>query len=303
MRNTARFLLLPILMAVMALLGACAQFQVAPLPAPESAPAGGGASASPARALDSDAEGETLADAWTPTPAVTPGASQSGGAAALGADLTGEPIEAAFNGVPIVAFINEVFGNQLGLSFVISPGLQTKQDLVTLRLADPVPPARFFATVRQVLEEYGVAMRERDGVLVFSAPQEISAGEVPLLISGRTLPEVPATHRTIFQLAPLHVTRTGTVARMLRDAFPNKELKFTEYVEANSVLLRGSPERVAQALEMIEVLDQPLLRGRHGFIMQPSFMRASDLAEAAEKVLEAEGHRVGRDGSGDPAAV
>ena len=54
---------------------------------------------------------------------------EAGGVAdELGADLEGPPIEAAFNGVPIVAFINEVFGTELGMSFVISPGLQEKTD-------------------------------------------------------------------------------------------------------------------------------------------------------------------------------
>ena len=51
----------------------------------------------------------------------------------------------------------------------------------------------------------GVTIREQDGVLTFLATQEIESGEVPLLISGRTLPEVPATHRTVFQLVPLQV--------------------------------------------------------------------------------------------------
>ena len=83
------------------------------------------------------------------------------------------PIEAAFNGVPIVAFINEVFGTQLGMSFVISPGLQEKTDLVTLRPASPVPPRQFFNTARQVMQEYGVTVREQDGVLTFLATQEI----------------------------------------------------------------------------------------------------------------------------------
>ena len=87
----------------------------------------------------------------------------------LGTDLEGPPIEAAFNGVPIVAFINEVFGTQLGMSFVISPGLQEKTDLVTLRLTSPVPPRQFFSTARQVLQEYGVTIRERDGVPAFLA--------------------------------------------------------------------------------------------------------------------------------------
>ena len=42
-------------------------------------------------------------------------------------------------------------------------------------------------------------------MLTFLATQEIESGEVPLLVSGRTLPEVPATHRTVFQLVPMHV--------------------------------------------------------------------------------------------------
>ena len=104
---------------------------------------------------------------------------------ALAADLDGEPIEAAFNGVPIVAFINEVFGTELGMSFVISPGLQEKTDLVTLRLTSPVPPRQFFSTARQVLQGYGVTIREREGVLTFLASQEIESGEVPLLTLAR----------------------------------------------------------------------------------------------------------------------
>ena len=95
------------------------------------------------------------------------------------------PIEAAFNGVPIVAFINEVFGTQLGMSFVISPGLQEKTDLVTLRLTSPVPPRQFFSTARQVLQECGAAIRERDGVPAFLTTQEIESGEVPLTLIAR----------------------------------------------------------------------------------------------------------------------
>ena len=93
----------------------------------------------------------------------------------LGADLEGPPIKAAFNGVPIVPFINEVFGTELGMSFVISPGLQEKTDLVTLRLTSPVPPRQFFNTARQVMQECSVTIREQDGVLTFLATQEIES--------------------------------------------------------------------------------------------------------------------------------
>ncbi len=271
-----------------ATLSGCSTFGVAPFPEPIRPPI--------------EAEGEDApipqaqaeeASRYSPTPGVRITRTQARGVADdLGADLEGPPIEAAFNGVPIVPFINEVFGTELGMSFVISPGLQEKTDLVTLRLTSPVPPRQFFNTARQVMQEYGVTIREQDGVLTFLATQEIESGEVPLLISGRTLPEVPATHRTVFQLVPLMVARPNQVISMLRDAFPSNDLRSTTESDNNAVLLRGTPDRLAQALELIEVLDQPLLRGRHGLIVEPQFLTPEPLASAVREVMTGEGYNM-----------
>lgn len=277
-------------------LAACTSFTsftVAPLPEsirpPPTAPEDSGAEgAAPQEAAEPSSK-------YEPTPGVRITRTRARGVAdELGADLAGPPIEAAFNGVPIVAFINEVFGTQLGMSFVISPGLQQKSDLVTLRLTEAVPPRQFFDTARQVLQEYGITIRERDGVLTFVATQEITTGEIPLLISGRTLPEVPATHRTVFQLVPLMAARPNDVVSMLREAFPQSDLDARDDVERNSVLLKGTPERVGQALELIEVLDQPFLRGRHGLLVEPEYLAPDTLANVVEEVLAGEGYNAGR---------
>ena len=118
----------------------------------------------------------------------------------FGQDLTGDPIKVSFHEIPLVAFIDAVFGEQLNMSFVVSPGLQDKTDLVTLRLTEPLPPAELFLWARRALSTYGVDVREEGGVLTFFESDEIASPDIPLLISGRALPEVPATHRTIFQL-------------------------------------------------------------------------------------------------------
>ena len=275
--------------ALAAALSGCATFGVSPFPEPIRPPIEAEGGNTPAPEAQAEQEGR-----YSPTPGVRITRTQARGAAdELGTDLEGQPIEAAFNGVPIVAFINEVFGTQLGMSFVISPGLQEKKDLVTLRLTSPVPPSQFFTTARQVLQEYGVTIRERDGVFTFLATQEIESGEVPLLISGRTLPEVPATHRTVFQLVPLHVVAPNQVISMLRDAIPSSDLQSSTESTYNALLLKGTPERLAQALELIEVLDQPLLRGRHGLIVEPNFLTPEPLARAVEEVMRGEGYSVG----------
>ena len=210
----------------------------------------------------------------------------------LGEDLTGEPIRVSFHEVPLVPFINEVFGEELGMSFVISPGLREKTDLVTLKLTQPLPPRLLFATARRVLREYGVDLRElEEGILSFAPSQDIASRDVPLLVSGRALPEVPPSHRTIFQLVPLEVVRGPQVRGWLKKAFDRQDLEILEDPERNALVLKGNADMIARAIAMIEVLDQPLLRGRYGLIIEPLFMQATEMANALNSILRAEGYQ------------
>ena len=129
------------------------------------------------------------------------------------------------------------------------------------------------------------------GVLSFAPSQEVATRDVPLLVSGRALPEVPASHRTIFQLVPLHVVNGPQVRGWLKQAFDPKDLEILEDPDRSALILRGDADTLARALAMIEVLDQPLLRGRHGLIVEPVFMSAGELAQALSAVLRAEGYR------------
>ncbi len=144
-----------------------------------------------------------------------------------------------------------------------------------------------------MLRDYGVNLREAEGVLTFAADQEIGAGDIPLPVSGRALPEVPPTHRTAFQLVPMRVGRASDVANFLSQAFSGQELDIRPDIPTNTLLLRGTVEMLGRAAEMIEVLDQPLPRGRHGVIIDPSFLAAADLATDLAAVLAAEGYSVG----------
>ena len=64
------------------------------------------------------------------------------------------------------------------------------------------------------------------------------------------------------------------------------------------LLLQGGADIVARAVDMLEVLDQPLLQGKHGVILQPVFLEADDLVDELETVLEAEGYAISVGGPG-----
>ena len=209
----------------------------------------------------------------------------------LGANLTGDPITVSFHDLPLASFINEVFATQLGLSFHIDPELQERSDLVTLKLTEPLPPRQLFDTARAVLASYGIGIAQLgDEVLTFVARPDDS-GEVPLLVSGRALPEVPATHRTIFQLVPLRVVKGIFLSDVLRAMF-GRRLQVNHGFEQPTLILSGPANLVAQANALIDVLDQPLLRGRHSMVVAPTASEVKPLADDLAAVLSAQGYQV-----------
>ena len=155
-----------------------------------------------------------------------------------------------------------------------------------------------------MLREYGVDLVEtEEGILSFVPGREAASRDVPLFVSGRALPEVPPGHRTIFQLVPLRVVGGAQVRGWLNEAFDSQDLEVIEDPDRNALLLKGSRNMLTLALAMVEVLDQPLLRGRYGLIMEPVFMSAQDLANTLQDVLSAEGYAVSVDPLGGSGAV
>lgn len=208
----------------------------------------------------------------------------------LSPNLSGQPLSANYHDMPLPVFINEVFGNQLGLSFSLDPQIQKQTDLVSLRVNDPVPPSELFRIAARTLSAYGVAVSQQDNVLSFTVDKNVSGGETPLLISGRTLPDVPESHRPVFMFVQLKTVGNNKVASWVSSALQGKDIKVTEDPVRNAVMLNGKPDLVRQALSIIDVLDQPLMRGKFSTSIEPAFTKAADLSKNLKEVLNAEGY-------------
>lgn len=195
-----------------------------------------------------------------------------------------------FDALPLSAFINDVYGGILKKSFEIDSSLRNKRDLITLRAEKPMSPSELDRLARQVLENYGVAAESRGELLRFAPGRGTFAGEPPLLVSGGTLPEVPISHRPVFQLVPLSVVRNVHVAGWLKQAYKGQKLEIFEDPERNAILLMGAPVIIEQALKAIRVLDQPYMRGRHSVRIEPIFVNAEELSRMLLDVLNSEGY-------------
>lgn len=204
--------------------------------------------------------------------------------------LKGGPFKLDVDNMPLPAFINEVYGNMLHISFQIDKSLQNVNDLITLRITQPQGAEELARIVAKILAEYGVAIKKEQQHYRFLHSDTTPIEEPPLLISGRALPEVPVTHRPIFQIVPLYHVRNINVTSSLNQIYAGQDLKITEDSERNTITLQGSRQLVASALETIKFLDQPAMRGRYSLRIDPLYQTPEALSEALVEVLQSEGY-------------
>lgn len=204
--------------------------------------------------------------------------------------LKGGAVNVNIEGMPVPAFINEFFGSILGVGFQMEPQVARMQDLVTLRTPGPQSPQNFYQLATHVLRTYGVATEFNSGMVFFSRARDSSSGVTPLIVSGRTLPEVPISHRPVFQLVEMQSVRANDVVNLLNVAFKDSGLTIQPEAGRNAVILMGKPELVRQAGDAIRVLDRPNMRGRTSARLEPAFVTATELSKRMVEVLSAEGY-------------
>lgn len=209
-----------------------------------------------------------------------------------------EDIMLNVSNLPISAFINEVFGNVLGLNFQIDPQVSEKNDLVTVRVTTPRNKDYVYQLARGVLNDYGVSLVRSDEHLRFILGRGSATAEPPLILTGAALPNVPESHRPVVFIRSLNAITSADAYNMLRAVFPDGgDLTIEREHRFNAVRLQGPASAVHQANEVLSSLDRPLLRGSHVLRINPEFATAKDMAERLTQTLGAQGYDIGTSGT------
>lgn len=231
---------------------------------------------------------------FTPTPTLPPPQTSSARPATLPlSPKDRRQVTVNIEGLAVPAFINEVYGNLLGLSFQMDATVQAKKDVANLRITQPQSAAQVRKLVDQMLQDYGVRVESRGEILRFSAGQGATrAGDSPVFVFGPRLPAGLSSDTAVAQFLTLEVVRNTQVAGWLRQAYQGQRIEISEDPERNAIVLWGPAAVVRQAAETARLLDQPLLRGRYSLSIEPMSWTAGQLAKRLEEVLQAEGYSV-----------
>ncbi|TKS52805.1 hypothetical protein E4582_11230 [Luteimonas yindakuii] len=223
----------------------------------------------------------------TDVPSAAPSASAAPGVPPI---PNTEPVSLVLDGVPLATFINVVFGSELGFAIEIDQAVRERQELVTLRVAAPQRPRALYLTAVEVLRNYGVSVSENNGLLRFSPGGD--AAQPPVLVTARSLPDIPAGQRTVFAALPLSASTPGRVAAQVRSMFPGNTVTLSEMVESNAILISGTGDSVRAAAEAVQALDRTSLRDKRSVRINPMYLAAELLATEIGRMLTAQGYPV-----------
>ncbi len=196
-----------------------------------------------------------------------------------------------FDQLPLPAFINAVYATALKKNISIDPAVMSRKDLVTLRSGKSLTATEAESSARLLLKSYGIAVQDLGG-LIRIVPDTSNTGYLPEIKRGRALPDTPLPLRPVFQMVELSVVRNTDVTAYIKPMFGEK-IRYTEDSSRNSIMLAGNGDDVQAALEAIQVLDQPLFKGRSSIRISPTSWSAEELAKRLTEILINEGYSVG----------
>ncbi len=204
--------------------------------------------------------------------------------------LSGDGKSISLEQVPIPAFIETVFGQTLGLNYQVDPQVAARTETITLRTSGLKTASELFDITKDVLKTYGIRVSTKDNLTRVLSDQSLTS-EVPQVLLGRTLPDVPGTMRPVFQAVQPNSVPAIDMQNWLNAAF-GKRVQITSFPLHNVLMLAGLPEDVRAVLDAMRILDQPRLAGRQSMRIDPVFWSADRLAKKLVELLKAEGYNV-----------
>lgn len=242
-----------------------------------------------ARGVAESAGRQQVVDAKTPKPPAPVRNSTVKAGTPAGSDEKAN-ITLMFDQLPLPTFIQVVYGSILKKNYQVDPVVAARKDLVTIRAAQPQTASQIADTARMLLKSYGIAVLDMGGGFYRIMPDNTQAGYLPEIRRGRAMPEVPLPMRPVFQLVELSAVRAPDVSNWLRTMF-GQRVTVTEDLPRNAVMLSGQSDAITAAMEAIQVLDQPQMRGRQSVRLSPAFWSADELTRRLIEILNVEGYQ------------
>ena len=203
-----------------------------------------------------------------------------------------DEVSMAIEQTALPMFIQILYGNVLKKAYSLDQAVNARTDIVTFKTSQPISRAKLEEVATNLLRSYQLSVQDYGGVIRIVPESAASANNAPIVLRrGKTLPETPESQRPAFQHLELDVVRTTDISQWLRQILGNR-VAILEDTTRNGFLMSGTQADLRLALDLVQSLDQPRLRGRVAKRITPAYMNANEFGTRLGDVLGAQGYAV-----------
>jgi general secretion pathway protein D len=181
--------------------------------------------------------------------------------------------------------VHTVLGELLGVNYVIADGIANLAEPMSLNLQSAVSPRQLYVMVSELLASRSIAISLKDGVY-FVHPKDGSQPSNSVLGYGRNPTDVPNVPGIVTQLVPVLYNQDISIERTIR------ELSGTQVSPADgqsAYYITGERASVLRAIELLDMLDNPSVRGRHIGLLRLNYISIDEFSKKIADVLATEG--------------
>jgi len=197
-------------------------------------------------------------------------------------------IKIAINEMQLNDFIHLVYGEHLGLSYVLDDGINKQTSVtMTLNMQETISQKKLFDLANQLLSKNNVQFDNQDAVLFFYINKNNSSKGRFNLGVGRELADLPEQgEKRIAQLVPILYGNWSSLSNVVSSLLNIRTRWVSEH---NSVLAIGSREEISQFIRLINTFDVPDVKNKFIGLHEFTYINVDEFTEQLTQLMQAEG--------------
>lgn len=195
-----------------------------------------------------------------------------------------EAVKISANNMNVSDFIHYVFGEILGVNYVVDGAVKEDSSPVTLNIQNTLPGDELYSLVAQLLAQKQIRIEFNENTFFFHKQQE-SKGAATVGV-GREYSSVPNAGGQILQVVQMHYGIKIALERTLNKLV---DAEFIPDFDQNAMFILGNRTNVIRALELIKMLDVPAHRGKYIGLLSLEYISMDDFTNQAITLLTNEG--------------
>lgn len=197
-------------------------------------------------------------------------------------------VQLSSDALPLSQLLHYTLGEVLGVSYILGEAIKSDEQTVTLNVQQKVSKRRLFSLLEELLIERGYVIRFNDDIFYINK-ETAESGNSAAFGYGKDSASVPNSSQIITQYVPFDFAISNQKAVAVQGVAGVST--FPDY-DQNTLILKGKRSEILKAIDFINFIDSPELKGRKVALYTSTYVSVEDLTKKLPELLANEGIKV-----------